>query len=117
MAIPQVDNLHIACSQHSRLTLFVRSSLQTRVGIHCQIWSDPFLKGWGVGLSDEQLARWFAYPMHIFAGDQDIVEDDPNLPSQPEALAQGPSRFKRAHFVYAFAMAQAKSVTCLSIGN
>ncbi|WP_252349266.1 alpha/beta hydrolase [Ochrobactrum sp. BTU1] len=68
-----------------------------------------FPEGMGaIGLSEEQLARWFAYPMHIFAGDQDIAEDDPNLPSQPEALAQGPSRFKRAHFFYAYALEQAR---------
>lgn len=62
----------------------------------------------GIGLSEHELARWFAYPMHIFAGDQDIVEVDPSLPSQPEALAQGRSRYARAHFVYAFAEAEAK---------
>lgn len=64
----------------------------------------------GIGLSHDELERWFAYPMHIFAGDQDIAEDDPNLPSQPEALAQGASRFKRAHFVYAFAKTHAQKL-------
>ncbi|MEN5277664.1 alpha/beta hydrolase [Brucella sp. TWI432] len=64
----------------------------------------------GICLSDDQLARWFAYPMHIFAGDQDIAEDDPNLPSQPEALAQGASRFKRAHFIYSFAKMHAQKL-------
>jgi len=62
----------------------------------------------GIGLSETELARWLAYPMHIFAGDQDIAEDDPNLPSQPEALAQGRSRYARAHFVYGFAERAAK---------
>lgn len=62
----------------------------------------------GIGLSEHELARWLAYPMHILAGDQDIVENDPSLPSQPEALAQGRSRYARAHFVYDFAQAEAK---------
>ena len=64
----------------------------------------------GIGLTHDHVARWFAYPMHIFAGDQDIAEDDPNLPSQAEALAQGPSRFKRAHFVYGFAKMHAQKL-------
>lgn len=64
----------------------------------------------GIGLDADRLARWFRYPMHIFAGDQDIEEDDPNLPSQPEALAQGPSRYTRAKFVFDYAKAKADSL-------
>lgn len=44
----------------------------------------------GIGLSNDQLTRWLAYLMHTFAYDHGIAEDDPNLPSQLEALAQGP---------------------------
>ncbi|MGO4284939.1 alpha/beta hydrolase [Bosea sp. TAB14] len=61
----------------------------------------------GLGLDREALARWLAYPMILFAGDQDIVTDDPNLPAQPEALAQGPHRYGRAHFMLDFARAEA----------
>lgn len=64
----------------------------------------------GIGLDEVQLARWFAYPMHIFAGDQDIDEADPNLPDLPEAFAQGRSRYARAYFVYDFAQKQAQSL-------
>ena len=46
--------------------------------------------------------------MHIFAGDQDISTDDPNLPAQVEALRQGPHRYARAQFVYDFAHQEAK---------
>lgn len=53
----------------------------------------------GIGLDEGALARWLAFPMTIFAGDQDIDTKDPNLPSQPEALAQGPTRYARAHFM------------------
>jgi hypothetical protein len=45
--------------------------------------------------------------MVIFAGDQDIVTSDPNLPAQAEALAQGPMRYARAHFMLDFARAEA----------
>lgn len=61
----------------------------------------------GLGLDREALTRWLAYPMILFAGDQDIVTDDPNLPAQPEALAQGPHRYGRAHFMLDFARAEA----------
>ncbi|QFU16097.1 alpha/beta hydrolase [Microvirga thermotolerans] len=62
----------------------------------------------GVGLDEAALARWFAYPMHIFAGDRDISVSDPNLPAQDEALRQGPHRYARAHYVYDFARQEAE---------
>jgi pimeloyl-ACP methyl ester carboxylesterase len=61
----------------------------------------------GLGLGAAELARWLAWPMVIFAGDQDIVTSDPNLPAQVEALAQGPMRYARAHFALDFAKAEA----------
>lgn len=61
----------------------------------------------GLGLGEADLARWLAWPMVIFAGDRDIVTDDPNLPAQAEALAQGPMRYARAHFMLDFAKAEA----------
>lgn len=54
----------------------------------------------GVGLTEQHLERLLAYPMVILAGDQDIETDDPNLPSNPEALRQGPHRFARAHHYF-----------------
>ncbi len=53
----------------------------------------------GLGLDEEAVIRWLASPMVILAGEQDIATDDPNLPAQPEALAQGPHRFARAAFM------------------
>jgi pimeloyl-ACP methyl ester carboxylesterase len=61
----------------------------------------------GLALGEAELARWLAWPMVIFAGDQDIVTDDPNLPAQPEALAQGPMRYARAQFMLDFGKAEA----------
>jgi poly(3-hydroxybutyrate) depolymerase len=61
----------------------------------------------GIGLGEADLGRWFAFPMIIFAGDQDIDTADPNLPAQPEALAQGPNRYSRAHFFHDFAAREA----------
>lgn len=54
----------------------------------------------GAGLNEEHLIRLLAYPMLILAGDQDISTTDPNLPSEPAALRQGPHRFARAHFYF-----------------
>lgn len=62
----------------------------------------------GLGFDRATIARWLAWPMTIFAGDQDIDTADPNLPAQPEALAQGPTRFARAGFIHAFARAEAE---------
>lgn len=62
----------------------------------------------GLGLDKSALARWFAYPMIIFAGDQDINTGDPNLPAGAEALAQGPHRYARARFMHDFARREAE---------
>ena len=61
----------------------------------------------GLGLGNADLARWFAYPMTILAGDRDIDTTDPSLPSNPEALTQGPTRFARAHFFHDMAKREA----------
>lgn len=61
----------------------------------------------GLGLGPDDLARWLAYPMTIFAGDQDNDPTEANLPSNPEAKAQGPTRYARAHFMYAFGQREA----------
>lgn len=55
----------------------------------------------GIGLDPEQLVQLLAYPLAILAGDQDIVTEDPNLPSEPAAKRQGAHRFARAHHYYA----------------
>ena len=61
----------------------------------------PFPEGLGgIGLGPVELARWLAYPMTILAGDRDVDTTDENLPRNPEALAQGPTRFARAHFFH-----------------
>ncbi len=61
----------------------------------------------GIGLDKAALTRWLGYPMILFAGDRDIATDDPNLPLQPEALAQGPHRYGRAHNMLAFGKTEA----------
>lgn len=55
----------------------------------------------GIGLDAGHVERLLAYPMLILAGDQDIVTQDPHLPSEPAALRQGPHRYSRAHHYFA----------------
>jgi len=67
-----------------------------------------FLEGLdGLGFDVGDLARWLAFPMIILAGDQDIDTTASNLPRNPEAVAQGPHRFARAHFFHDFAVREA----------
>ena len=62
----------------------------------------------GVGLGEEDLARLLAFPLTILAGEEDNATNDTNLPHNPEALAQGPHRFARAHTYYDAGKAEAK---------
>ena len=66
----------------------------------------------GIGLTRDDVARLLQYPMVIFAGDQDLQAE--NLPSHPAAMAQGPTRFARAHHYLAQGQAEAArlGVTC-----
>jgi len=65
--------------------------------------SRPFPAGLGgIGATDADVARLLAVPMTILSGEEDTATSGPSLPSQPEAVAQGPHRFARAlHYVEA----------------
>jgi hypothetical protein len=57
----------------------------------------PFPDGLGgIGVGEADLARLLAFPMTILSGEADVATSGPSLPSQPEAIAQGPHRFARA---------------------
>ncbi|MGJ3261700.1 MAG: alpha/beta hydrolase [Salinarimonas sp.] len=69
----------------------------------------PFPEGLGgIGLDEDDLRRLFALPLVILAGAGDVATDDPHLPSNPEALAQGPHRFARAGNYIAVARREAE---------
>ena len=55
----------------------------------------------GIGLTEADLRRLFTYPLHIMAGLNDSNADAENLPTQPEAVAQGSGRLQRAHNYFA----------------
>ena len=68
----------------------------------------PFPEGLGgTPASADSLARLFASPLTILAGDQDTDTNDPHLPSETAALRQGPHRHARALHYYATAQAEA----------
>lgn len=68
----------------------------------------PFPEGLGATPADaDSLARLFASPLTILAGDQDTETNDPHLPSEPAALRQGPHRYARALHYFATAQAEA----------
>ena len=59
----------------------------------------PYPEGLGgIGLARDDIARFLAYPLVIFAGDRDVDGNAENLPKHEAALVQGPHRFARAHF-------------------
>jgi poly(3-hydroxybutyrate) depolymerase len=62
----------------------------------------------GIGLNESHVRRLLAFPLIVLAGDRDIATDDPNLPSNEEALRQGPHRFARAHHYVAFGQSEAE---------
>ncbi len=71
----------------------------------------PFPGGLGgLGLKPTALARWLQYPMAIFAGDRDTDTADANLPREPEAMAQGPMRFARAHYMLDYGQEAARKL-------
>ncbi len=75
----------------------------------------PFPAGLGgIGVTHAELVRLLAYPLTILAGDQDIETTGPSLPAQPEAIAQGPHRFARAHHYFKAGQAEAarRSTAC-----
>jgi len=68
----------------------------------------PFPEGLGgLGFGTSDLARWFAYPMVILAGDRDIDVNSENLPRHPEAMAQGPTRYARSAYFHDYARSEA----------
>ena len=69
----------------------------------------PFPEGLGgTPANADSLARLFASPLTILAGDQDTETNDPHLPSEPAALRQGPHRHARALHYYATAQVEAE---------
>ena len=73
----------------------------------------PFPAGLaGTGLDEAGLRRLLESRLHIMAGLNDCEATADNLPSQPEAMAQGPGRLQRARYYFATARAAAETLGC-----
>jgi pimeloyl-ACP methyl ester carboxylesterase len=57
----------------------------------------------GSGVKKPDLKKFFALPLVVLLGDQDIDTQDPNLRTAPEANLQGPHRFARGQNYYSYA--------------
>ena len=68
----------------------------------------PFPEGLGgIGLDEGYVRRLLGFPLILLAGDKDTATADPHLPSNVEALRQGPHRFARAHHYIEFGRKEA----------
>ncbi|WP_424138864.1 alpha/beta fold hydrolase [Roseomonas chloroacetimidivorans] len=61
----------------------------------------------GLGLTENDLRRAFAFPLTIMAGTEDTDASGPAFPNEPEAMAQGEHRYARAQRCLAIAREQA----------
>ena len=69
----------------------------------------PFGTG-GLALSREDLARWFATPLTILLGAEDLQPRTKPLSNGPQARAQGPHVFARGQKLFAHARAHAQAL-------
>ncbi|MGL4968185.1 MAG: alpha/beta hydrolase [Inquilinus sp.] len=73
----------------------------------------PFPAGLaGTGADKARLKRLLESPLHVMAGLMDCEAAADNLPSQPEAVAQGPGRLHRARNYHAAGKAMAGALGC-----
>lgn len=66
----------------------------------------------GIGLEEQDLRQLLESGLWIMAGQKDSDANADNLPSQPEALAQGPGRLDRARNYMAKGKAAAEALGC-----
>lgn len=64
----------------------------------------------GLGYEKQDLVALLATPLHIMAGLNDCESNADNLPTQPEAIAQGPGRLHRARNYFARGKAKAEEL-------
>ncbi len=64
----------------------------------------------GVPADQNDVRQWLGRPMVLLLGDQDTDPEDVNLRRTPDAMTQGPHRYARGEFFFAFAQAQADSL-------
>lgn len=87
----------------------VRSAITANAGTYAMPTLDvayPFGLG-GTGLTDDDLRRLLGFRLTVMAGTADIDTKSPHFPRDKPAMAQGPTRYARAHNFIATARAEA----------
>ncbi len=64
----------------------------------------------GLGLAETALAGLLAFPLILMAGEADIDATTPNFPKEAGAMAQGGTRFARAHTYHDAGQAAARAL-------
>ncbi len=88
---------------HRAISLGFRDNLVTAVSANAGSYAMPVLDadfpfGLGAtGLEAADLVNLLAFPLMVMAGTEDTDIHDKNLPREPQAIAQGPMRYARAH--------------------
>jgi hypothetical protein len=108
---------HSAGSQfvHRALSLGFRDRVAVAIAANAGSYAMPTLEiafPFGLGGSEvdaDGLRGLLAFPLTVMAGTEDIDNTTENFPREPQAVAQGATRFARAHAYVASAHAQAKA--------
>ncbi|MCX7383529.1 MAG: alpha/beta hydrolase [Alphaproteobacteria bacterium] len=105
---------------HRAMSLGFRDWVQAVVSANAGTYAMPtmasdFPYGLGnTGLDDATVAALLRFRLTVMAGTADVITDDPNFPKDKPAMAQGPTRYARAHAYIASARAEAsrRGVEC-----
>ena len=105
---------------HRMISLGLRDKVRMAVSANAGTYampdlSVPFPFGLGgTGLTDDNLRALLRFPLRVMAGTDDVHTSSPNFPKDTAAMAQGPTRYARAHRYFDVAQAQATrlGVTC-----
>jgi pimeloyl-ACP methyl ester carboxylesterase len=101
----QVVQRMIALGQQDNVELAIAANAGT-YGMPRLDIAYPYGLG-GIGLTDDDLRRAFAFPLMILAGTNDTETSGPAFPNEPEAMVQGEHRFARARHCIEVARQQA----------
>lgn len=105
---------------HRMISLGLRDKVRIAVSANAGTYAMPDLSVafpfglGGTGLADDNLRALLGFPLAVMAGTDDVHTSSPNFPRDAAAMAQGATRYARAHRYFDAAQAQAArlGVTC-----
>lgn len=101
---------------HRAMALGFRDRVQAAVSANAGTYAMPDLDVpfpyglGGTGMDTAALRALLGFRLTVMAGTEDIVTEDPHFPKEPAAMAQGETRYARAHRYIAQARAQAAAL-------